>query len=70
MVPDQVFSCPPRRFRQVGGGVGEVTSRISSLGLRLEAARVEAQAPNPWVTTMRNLAHEFDQDLNRCFDLQ
>ncbi len=25
MVPDQVFSCPPRRFRQVGGGVGELS---------------------------------------------
>ncbi len=37
MVPDQVFSCPPGRFRQVGGGVGEMTSRISSPGPRLEA---------------------------------
>ncbi len=37
IVLNQVFSCPPRRFRQVGGGIGEMTSRTSSPGLRLEA---------------------------------
>ncbi len=37
MVPELVFSCPPRRFRQVGVGIGEITSQISSPMPRLEA---------------------------------
>ncbi len=36
MVLDQVFSCPPRRFRQVGNGVGQMTSRKEPTGRQLK----------------------------------
>ncbi len=51
MVPDQVFSWPPRRFRQVGGEVSEMIFRINLSQARREVCPYQR---NPdWRSTDR-----------------